>query len=105
MKAQIAGHYLEMKKKYPEYFRAIEKLGETAGKAGPLNRKCTELIQLAASLANGSEGAVHSHCKRALEAGASNEEIRHTVLVLTNTIGFPRVMAGLSWVNDILGSE
>ncbi len=105
MKTNIAGHYLKMKEKYPDFFESVENLGETASAAGPLNRKCTELIQLAASLANGSEGAVHSHCKRALEAGASPEEIRHAILVLTNTIGFPQIMAGLSWVNDILGDD
>lgn len=105
MKTEIAPHYLRMKEKHPGFFEAVEKLGEAAAEAGPLNRKSTELIRLAASLANGSEGGVHSHCKRALEAGASAEEIRHAVLVLTNTIGFPRIMAGLSWINDILENE
>lgn len=105
MKTEIAPHYLRMKKQYPGFFEAVEKLGEATAQAGPLNRKCTELIRLAASLANSSEGGVHSHCKRALEAGASAEEIRHAVLALTNTIGFPRIMAGLSWINDILEHE
>ena len=102
MKKKIAKHYEGVKKFHPEYVEAVEKLGAVARKSGPLDAKTTHLIQLAASIACRSEGAVHSHTKRALDEGARPEEIRHTVLILTNTIGFPNVMAGMSWVNDIL---
>lgn len=102
MKHKIASHYEMVKKYHPEYLKAVEGLGETAKKAGPIDKKSAELIQIAASIAIKSEGATHSHTKRALEAGASAEEIRHCVMLLTNTLGFPTVMAGLSWVNDIL---
>jgi AhpD family alkylhydroperoxidase len=95
-------HYEKVKKHHPEYMEAVERLGN-ATKSGPLNEKDAQLIQLAASIAIRSEGATHSHTKRALEAGASREEIRQTVLLLTNTIGFPNVMAGMTWVNDVLG--
>lgn len=103
MKHKIASHYEMVKKYHPEYLAAVEQLGEKAKAEGPLDDKTAQLIQLAASVAVKSEGATHSHTKRALEAGAGKEEIRHCVLILTNTIGFPAVMAGLSWVNDILG--
>ncbi|MBE0655347.1 MAG: carboxymuconolactone decarboxylase family protein [Bacteroidales bacterium] len=102
MTDKIASHYQTVKDFHPEYMEAVEKLGLAAKNAGPLDPKTAQLIQLAGSIACRSEGAVHSHTKRALEAGASREEIRHTVLVLTNTLGFPAVMAGMSWVNDIL---
>jgi AhpD family alkylhydroperoxidase len=102
MKHKVAEHYEKVKKYHPEYLEAVERLGETAKSTGPINQKTAELIQLAASIANKSEGATHSHTKRALEAGASSEEIRHCVLLLTNTLGFPTVMAGMTWVNDIL---
>ncbi|MCB2219170.1 MAG: carboxymuconolactone decarboxylase family protein [Bacteroidetes bacterium] len=95
-------HYEKVKKYHPEYMEAVERLGNTT-KSGPLNEKDAQLIQLAASISIRSEGATHSHTKRALEAGATVEEIRQTVLLLTNTIGFPSVMAGMTWVNDVLG--
>jgi alkylhydroperoxidase/carboxymuconolactone decarboxylase family protein YurZ len=60
------------------------------------------LVQLAAAAAIRSEGAVHSHTRRAIEAGASPGEIRHAVLAVTSTIGFPNVIAALSWVADVL---
>ena len=102
MKHEIAGHYETVKKYHPKFLDAVEKLGKSVKKAGPVDEKTAQLIQLAASVAGKSEGATHSHTKRALEAGATHEEIRHTVMLCTNTLGFPAVMAGLSWVNDIL---
>ena len=67
-----------------------------------MDGKTAQLIQLAAAAAQGSEGAVHSHARRALEAGAQAEEIRHAVILLTNTLGFPTVSAALSWIEDVL---
>jgi len=105
MKRKIAGHYQKVKQFHPDYIKAVEDLGLAAKNAGPLDIKIAELIQIGASVACKSEGAVHSHTKRALEAGATKEEIRHSVLILSNTVGFPVVMAGISWVNDILDEE
>jgi len=102
MTHKIAEHYEKVKAYHPDYLEAVERLGVISRKSGPLDEKTTQLIQLAASIASKSEGATHSHTKRALDVGVTNEEIRHSVLLLTNTIGFPAVMAGLSWVNDIL---
>lgn len=105
MEHKIANHYLTVKKYHPEYLDAVEKLGETVKSAGPLGEKEAQMLQLAASIAIKSEGAVHSHTKRALDAGATPQEIRQCVLLLTNTLGFPGVMAGMSWVNDILEKD
>ena len=103
-------------KTYPENYRsitgrhrkladALDELGRAIREEGPVMGKEVHLIQLAAATAIRSEGAVHSHVRRALEAGATAEEIRHTVILLTSTIGFPTVAAALSWVEDILGEE
>ena len=98
-------HYLNNREKFPEYFKKLEELGEQTKKQSPFEEKTIQLIQLAGSVASASEGATHSHTKQALESGASKEEIQHTVLLLTSTIGFPSTMAGLSWVNDILEAD
>ncbi len=95
-------HYLSIKQRFGEVMTAAENLGKAVKAAGPLKEKEAELIQLGAALAVRSEGAVHSHVKRALDAGATEEELYHTVILLTSTIGFPAVMAGLSWIEDIL---
>lgn len=97
-------HYLEIKRSNPDFIAAIEALGQ-AVKVGPLPEKTVQLVQLAAAAAIRSEGAVHSHARRALEAGASPGEIRQSLIVLTSTIGFPGVMAALSWVGDVIGGK
>lgn len=93
-------HYNKLAKRYPEYAAAVEKLGEAVKTAGPLEPKVAELIQLAAAATVHSEGAVHSHVRRARKAGATPDEISHTILLLTSTIGFPSVAAALSWIDD-----
>lgn len=105
MRNSIPAHYLKVKKSFKEYINAVENLGDTARKSGPIDKKTSHLIQLAAAVAIGSEGSVHSHIRQALEAGATEKEIRHTIILLTSTIGFPSIMAGLSWANDILESK
>ena len=93
-------HFNQIAKRYPEYVAAVEQLGESVKRAGPLESKVAELIQLAAAAAVHSEGSVHSHARRARKAGATPDEINHAILLLTSTIGFPAVAAALSWVDD-----
>jgi len=95
-------YYLLLKERHGDLMDAVEALGTAARNAGPLDQKTIQLIQLAAAAAIGSHGSTHSHAKRALEAGAAPEEIRHAVLVLTSTVGFPIVAAALAWVEDVI---
>lgn len=89
--------YERFQSEHPDVWKAYETLGETASKGGPLDRKTRELIKLGMAAANGSESAVHSHTHRALEIGVSAEEIEHAILVGITTMGFPRMMAALTW--------
>ncbi len=102
MATKPAPHYLKLKKKHGTVIKAVEALGKATSEAGPLDAKTAQLVQLAAAAAIHSEGAVHSHVGRALDAGATPEEITHALLLLTSTIGFPNVSAALSWVGDML---
>ncbi len=94
-------HYQYLVEQYPEIMTAVENLGSTVRETGPLDAKTTELIQLGVAAAAQSMGAVHSHARRALSAGASREEIEHALLVLISTIGFPKVAAALAWIREI----
>lgn len=103
--AQYPKHYLGLKKSHPKLIDAVGALGIAVKEAGPVDAKTAHLIQLAAAVGIRAEGAVHSHTLRARDAGASPQEIRHAVILLTSTVGFPTVAAALSWVNDILEPE
>jgi len=88
--------------RYPDVGKAYEELGETTKKVGPLDQSTAELVKLGIAIGARHEGAVHSHARRSLDAGASADEVRHAVLLATTTLGFPAMMAALSWVEDIL---
>jgi alkylhydroperoxidase/carboxymuconolactone decarboxylase family protein YurZ len=101
-KKELPGQYLKLKEKYGDFLSAVGNLGEVVKKQGPLDEKTSHLIQLSAAVAIRSEGSVHSHVRRALEAGAKPEEIYHAIIMLTSTIGFPTVSAALSWADDVI---
>ena len=104
-KKKPSGIYLGLKKRHQKLFAAIDNLGKAVRKEGPLREKMVQLVQLSAAAALRSEGAVHSHTRRALEAGATPAEIRHALILVTSTIGFPNVVAALSWAEDVLGKK
>ncbi len=105
MNGDFPNWYSKMRQQYRECFEVLENLGETIRKQGPLDEKTSHLIQLAAAAAIRSEGSVHSHARRAMKAGATPEEIYHTIMLLTSTIGFPTTSAALSWVSDLAGEK
>lgn len=102
MSAGKPKHYQKLQDMFPGLIGAAEALGKAAQEAGPLSEKEMHLIQLGASVALRSEGAVRSHARRALQAGATPEEIRHAAIILTSTIGFPTVAAALDWLEKVL---
>jgi AhpD family alkylhydroperoxidase len=102
MSKKLPEQYTSIRRRYKSYHNAVSKLGRAARSAGPIDEKTGHLIQLAAAAAVRSEGSVHSHARRALEAGASPEEICHAVILVTSTVGFPTVSAALSWIDDTL---
>ena len=102
MMAKLPKQYLGIGKRFKTYFNALNRLGETVRKAGPLDEKTSHLIQLAAAATIRSEGAVHSHARRALQLGSGPDELYHAVLLLTSTVGFPTVSAALSWIDDVV---
>ncbi len=94
--------YEAFKRSYSQIWRAYDRLGSLSHRAGPLDDKTRELVKLALSIGAKLEGAVHSHTRRALEAGATPMEIRHLVLLSLTTLGFPSTIAALNWVEDVL---
>lgn len=99
---ELPKQYLSIKKRFKKFLRVVDNLGKVTKEAGPLDEKTSHLIQLAAAAATKSEGALHSHTRRALKAGAKPEEIYHAIILLTSTIGFPAVSAALSWADDVI---
>lgn len=99
---KLPGRYQQFREQFPQISRAYDEASRLTGAAGPLNEKTVQLIKLGMAVALGHEGAVHSHTRRAAEAGAQRDEIRQVGLLALTTAGFPCMMAGLSWIDDVL---
>ncbi|MBZ0200642.1 MAG: carboxymuconolactone decarboxylase family protein [Ignavibacteriaceae bacterium] len=99
---QIPKRYTKFTEDYPQVAKAYEELGEAVHSAGPLDEKTRALIKLAVSTGARLEGAVHSHVRKAIKAGATAEEMHQVALLSLPTIGLPSMMAALSWIDDII---
>ncbi len=100
-KDKIPKRFTRFMEKYPEIGNAYSELGRAVHKAGPLDDKTRALIKVAISGGAMLEGAFHSHIRKAVQAGASKEELQHIAFLALPTIGFPSMMALLSWIDDI----
>ena len=98
-------HYKHFMENYPEIHSKYDELGRAVHNSGPLDKKTRELIKLAISVGARYEGAAHSATRKALEAGATKDELRQVVFLSLTTCGFPTMMAALSWLEDIIGKD
>ena len=99
---QIPKRYSKFKEDYPEVIASYESMGDAVHSAGPLDKKTRALIKLAISTGARLEGAVHSHARKALKAGATKEEMKQVAVLSLPTIGLPSMMAAFSWIDDII---
>mgnify|MGYP002725866392 CR=1 FL=1 len=68
--SKLPNNYNWLITEFDKVMQAHQQLGKELMDAGPIDQKTCQLIKLAGAAANRSEGAVHSHIKRALKAGA-----------------------------------
>ena len=103
--SQLPKPYQQFRAEHPSVYAGYENLGAEAANAGPLDLKTRELIKLGMAAAGGSESAVTSHTHRALEAGATAQEIQHALIIGINTLGFSRMMAALGWAKQAIAAH
>ena len=88
-------------RKHPDLWKAYQRLGEQASRAGPVDARSRRLVHLAYAIATGSEGATHSHARRALAEGITAEELEHVALLAITSLGWSNAVKGLTWVRDV----
>lgn len=103
--SKLPKHFTTFVETYPEIGTAYHDLSQAVAVAGPLDEKTRALVKLALSIGASQEGGTHSQARKALEAGATPEELRHVALQALTTVGFPNMMKGLSWVEDVLSKR
>jgi len=97
--------YKGFKKHFPKISDSYAKLAISCNESGPLDEKTREMVKLGIALGLSSEGAIKSHTRRALEAGAFAEDIRHATLLTLTTAGFPAMIAAMKWVDQVLDKQ
>lgn len=85
----------------PELWRAFQQLGAATGAAGPLDERSRRLVNLALAIGADSEGATHSHSRRAMAEGLAPEELEHVAFLAITTLGWPQAIRGLTWIRDV----
>ncbi|MFC7134894.1 MULTISPECIES: carboxymuconolactone decarboxylase family protein [Salinibaculum] len=91
----------ELATEHPDVWDAYADLGEACSDAGPVDGETKRLVKLALAIGAQSEGAVHSHVRRALDEGVDPDALRHVALLGIPTIGFPKSMAAVTWIDDL----
>lgn len=94
---KLPGTYKAFIEKFPALGDAHEQVAMAVERQGPLDAKACALIKIGICVGAGLESALRSHVRRALQHGASIEEIEQAILLAMNTVGFPRTVAAWSW--------
>ena len=94
---KLPGTYKQFITQYPELGRAHDQASKAAAEAGPLDAKTVALVKIGISLGAGLESALRAHVRRAMQAGATQQEVEQAILQGMTTVGFPRTVAAWSW--------
>jgi 4-carboxymuconolactone decarboxylase len=97
--------FKQFESQYPEVAKLYEELGVKCQSAGPLDAKTRYLVNLGIAVGAVSPGAVKSHARKALERGATSEELHHALLLALTTVGFPAMIAAIGWVEEVIEAE
>lgn len=96
--------FQDFQKRYPKVDEAYDALGRACTAAGPLDARAQHLVKLAIAVGGRLEGAVKSHVRRAREAGLSEDEVRHVILLALPTIGMSSMVAATTWAEEVLAA-
>jgi alkylhydroperoxidase/carboxymuconolactone decarboxylase family protein YurZ len=97
--------YEQFRGQFPQVAETLDRLGMATRQAGPLDEPTQRLVKLAIAIGALAEGAVRSNTRKALDLGIGHDELRHVAVLAITTGGFPTAIAGLGWIEEVLGSR
>jgi alkylhydroperoxidase/carboxymuconolactone decarboxylase family protein YurZ len=90
---EVPGLYAEFRTRFPEILEKNEELGRLVHEqGGPLDDKTRALVKVGIAAASLHLTSVTTQVARAREAGATEQEIMHALLLVIPTCGFPTFM-------------
>ncbi|TDL84783.1 carboxymuconolactone decarboxylase family protein [Meridianimarinicoccus aquatilis] len=103
MSKTLPGAAGELAEQHPDLWSAYAALGKACAEAGPLSDRERRLVKLALAVGAASEGAVHSHSRRARAEGIEEAAIHQVALLAIGPLGLPRAVAAKTWIEDKKG--
>ncbi|MGD8700231.1 MAG: carboxymuconolactone decarboxylase family protein [Gemmatimonadales bacterium] len=101
MNEYLPALYQRIRRRFPDIVETHEAFAGACYDVGPLDPSTRHLVKLGIAIGASRQGAVASHVRQALEAGATPEEIEHAALLAAPTVGFPAAAAALSWIEEV----
>ena len=90
----------ELQERYPRVWDSHKALSEACLEAGPLDRKTALLVKVGIAAASRKRTPLATHIRRALEGGASPEEVEHAIILTATTQGLSTMMQAMhEWEN------
>jgi alkylhydroperoxidase/carboxymuconolactone decarboxylase family protein YurZ len=87
-------------RRYLSVANAYGALGEACRGAGPLDDQTVALAKLAISVGSNIGRTVHIHTKKAMRVGVKPEALRQIAVIALPTIGLPRALEALKWIDE-----
>ena len=98
--------FSKFKDDYPNVYAGHEDLGiEIHQKSGPLPEKTRWLLKIAISGASRHHSALETHIAKGKDAGLTEAEIKHSLLLLLQTTGFPTFMEAYTIFKKMEGTS
>ena len=101
MTKSMPGAAGDLAEEHPDIWKAYAALGQASVEAGPMTDRERRLVKLALAIGAGSEGAVHSHTRRARSEGVEEAALTQVALLAIGPLGLPRAVAAKTWIEDI----
>lgn len=98
--------FSKFKVDYPNVYAGHEDLGiQIHQKSGPLPEKTRWLLKIAISGASRHYSALETHIVKGKAAGLTDDEIKHALLLLLQTTGFPTFMEAYAIFKKMEGAS
>lgn len=92
---ELPSSFIRFSAAHKDVVTAYDALNAVVREQGALSAREVALVKLALSVGAGMEGAVASHTRKALQAGADPDSLEQIALLALPTCGFPHMMK--SW--------
>lgn len=96
--------YLNFTELFPDIAEAQGALAHKIRERSPFDEKTERLLTFALAVGAQANGAVRSNVRKALQHGATVDDLQAIALAAITTCGFPTAIAALRWIDEVIGA-